>query len=185
MTNFIVHTKETAPQDSKPLLAGIEKAYGFIPNISSVTAESPVALEAYGAIAGIFEKSEFSATEKQIILMTNNRLNGCKYCMAAHSTISHMQGVPADAIETLRTGSKFSNPKLEALRVFAAEVNIQRGDVTPAQIKLFLSAGYTKAHILEVIVGTAMKVLTNYTNHVAETPVDGAFHANVWQAEAA
>lgn len=184
MTNFTIHTQETAPKNSKPVLKGVQEAYGFIPNLMAIFAESPPAVEAYATLSGIFEKSEFSPTEKQIILMTNNRLNGCEYCMAAHSTIAQMQGVPADVIEALRDGAQFADAKLEALRVFAAQVNQQRGVLTQANIDAFIGAGYTKAHILEIIVGTALKVFSNYTNHVAKTPVDEAFQANVWSKAA-
>ncbi|MEO9468762.1 carboxymuconolactone decarboxylase family protein [Parasphingorhabdus sp.] len=180
MTSFPVHTHETAPEGSKEILTNVEKSYGFLPNLMATFAESPAAIEAYAAISGIFEKSDFTATEKQIILMTNNRLNGCTYCMAAHTTISQMQGVPQDVIEALRDGSPVEDPKLEALLTFAAQVNEQRGVLDPADIDAFLAAGYTKANVLEVIVGTAMKVMSNYTNHVADTPVDGAFQANAW-----
>lgn len=182
MTNFTVHTEDTAPSDSKPVLAGVKEAYGFVPNLMAVFSESPAAVEAYAALSGIFDKSDFSATERQIVLMTNNRLNGCTYCMAAHSTISQMQGVSADVIDALRDGRSLIDPKLEALRVFAAKVNTNRGVLTQAELNAFLAAGYTKANILEVILGTGLKVLSNYTNHVAETPVDANFQANAWKA---
>lgn len=180
MTNFTIHTQETAPAASKPILEGAQKAYGFIPNLMATLAESPASVEAYATLSGIFGKSTFSPTEEQVVLMTNNRLNNCTYCMAAHSTISQMQGVPADVIEALRNGVELADAKLEALRVFAIKVNQQRGELSPTDIDTFLQAGYTKAHIFEVIVGTALKVISNYSNHVAETPVDDAFQANVW-----
>lgn len=180
MTNFNVHTIETAPANSKPILKDVNQAYGFIPNLMATIAESPAAVEAYATLAGVFDKSGFTPTEQQIILMTNNRLNGCTYCMAAHSTISKMQNVPADVIEALRNGDAISDPKLEALRVFAARTNQQRGVMDKSDLDAFFAAGYTKANVLEVIVGTALKVLSNYTNHVAKTPVDDAFQANVW-----
>lgn len=183
MTNFTVHTQETAPEGSKELLAGAQKTYGFVPNLMATLAEAPIAAEAYITLGGIFDKSDLTPTEQQVILMTNNRLNGCEYCMAAHTTISGMQGVSADVIEALREGTELADPKLEALRVFAAQVNTQRGYLEYAQIEAFLAAGYTKGNLLEVIVGTSLKVISNYTNHVAHTPVDAAFQANAWTAE--
>ncbi|MEO9467701.1 carboxymuconolactone decarboxylase family protein [Parasphingorhabdus sp.] len=183
MTNYTVHSQDTAPEGSKAILESVEKAYGFTPNLMAVMAESPAAVEAYATVAGIFEKSAFSPTEQQIILMTNNRLNGCTYCMAAHSTISGMQGIAANVIEALRDGTELADAKLEALRVFAVQVNTQRGVLENAQIEAFLAAGYTKASILDVIIGTSFKLMSNYTNHVAQTPLDDAFQANTWTAD--
>ncbi|MEM8958054.1 MAG: carboxymuconolactone decarboxylase family protein [Pseudomonadota bacterium] len=180
MTDFTTHTIDSAPDASKPLIQGALNANGFLPNLLGTMAEAPAMLEGYMTLAGIFAKTDLSETERQIILMTNNRLNGCTYCMAAHTTLSQMGGVPADVIEALRAGTPIANAKLEALRVFATVINESRGWPTEAQVEAFLAAGYTRQTVLEVILGTALKVMSNYTNHVAETEVDAAFAANAW-----
>ena len=182
MTHFTQHTLETAPKDSQPILEHVEKAYGFIPNLMATFAESPAAVEAYATLSGIFDKSDLTPTERQVVLMTNNRLNGCTYCMAAHTTISTMQGVPADVIETLRSGTSFTDAKLEALRSFTAKIVENRGNIDRSDSDAFIAAGYSQANILEVILGTSLKVLSNYTNHVAHTPLDDAFQPNAWSA---
>lgn len=183
MTNFTLHTEETAPAKSTAILKGAKKAYGFVPNLMAALAESPAALEAYVTLSGIFDKSDFTPAERQIVLMTNNRLNGCTYCMAAHSTISKMQKIPADVIETLRNGTSFTDSKLEALRVFSTQVNQNRGVLSDADIDAFIAAGYSQANVLEVILGTGLKVLSNYSNHVVNTPVDRVFQPNKWSAD--
>lgn len=183
MTDYTVYTKETAPEGSKAILQGVKRAYGMVPNLMAIMAESPVALEGYSTLMRLFDKSDFTPVERQIVLMTNIRLNNCTYCMAAHSTVSQMQGVPADVIETLRNGTSFADAKLEALRVFSAKVNKNRGVVSDADVDAFLAVGYTKANVLEVILGTGLKVLSNYTNHVTKTPIDKAFQANAWSVE--
>ncbi|HBE62967.1 MAG TPA: carboxymuconolactone decarboxylase [Rhodopirellula baltica] len=185
MTEFETHTIETAPEASKPQLKNSQKTYGFVPNLHAVMAESPALLEAYRTIAGIFDtKTNLNATERQIIAMTNNRLNGCEYCMAAHTSIMQSLKVPDDVIESLRSGTPIADPKLEALRVFAEKVNIQRGWMEDGDIEALLAVGYTNVTVLDVIVGTAYKVLSNYTNHIAETPLDDAFSKNTWHAVA-
>ena len=137
-------------------------------------AESPPLLEGYTTLAGIFNKTNFSETERQIILMTNNLLNGCTYCMSAHTALSKMGGVKEDVIESLRAGTPIADPKLEALRQFAIVINKTHGWPEQSDLEAFLNAGYTEQHILEVVLGTALKVLSNYTNHIAETDLDDA-----------
>ncbi len=183
MTTFTTYKIDTAPAASKPFLEGAKKAFGFEANLLGTMAESPALLEGYLTLSGILNKSDLSETERQIILMTNNRLNGCTYCMAAHTTISQMANVPADVIEALRSGTSIADPKLEALRVFAEVINEKRGWPEESDIEAFLAAGYTKQTVLEVILGTSLKVMSNYTNHIAKTTVDPAFQANVWSAE--
>ncbi len=180
MTDFTTHTIESAPDTSKPFLQGAKNAYSFVPNLLGTMAAAPALLEGYMTLAGIFDKTDLSETERQIILMTNNRLNGCTYCMAAHTTISQMAKVPADVIEALRNNTPIADPKLEALRTFAAIINETRGWPSDEQVEAFLAAGYTRQTVLEVILGTSLKVMSNYTNHIAETKVDDAFATNTW-----
>ena len=183
MTTFTTHTAQTAPATAQPLLQVAQKNYGFIPNLLGTMAEAPALLEGYMTLAGILAKTALSETERQIILMTNNRLNGCTYCMAAHTTISKGAGVPGDVIEALRNNTPIENAKLEALRQFSIVVNETRGWPSDADVAALIGAGYTKQTVLEVVLATAFKVMSNYTNHIATTPVDDAFAPNAWRAD--
>ena len=180
MSNFNLHTKETAQTKSAELLANAEKAYGFIPNLLGVFAESPTTLKAYLTIGQIFDESSFSPTERQVLTLAASRLNDCRYCVAAHSVIANLQKVPADAIEAIRNDQPIADSKLEALRTFTTVVIEKRGWVTEDDTAAFLAAGYSRAQILEVILGISFKTLSNYTNHIADTPLDDAFAAMAW-----
>ncbi|MEM9330937.1 MAG: carboxymuconolactone decarboxylase family protein, partial [Pseudomonadota bacterium] len=154
MVTFTKHTIDSAPEEAKENLAYAEKAYGFLPNLYRNMAEAPTLFEGYLKLSEVFGNTSFSETERQIILMTNNRLNGCKYCMAAHTTIAQSHSVPDDVIEALRNNTPISDEKLEHLRQFAAIINETRGNPTEAELKTFLDAGYTKQNVLEILVGT-------------------------------
>ena len=180
MSEYAIHTIESAPQASKPLLEGAKSAFQFVPNLLGTMAEAPALLEGYMSLAGILNKSDLSETERQIVLMTNNRLNGCTYCMAAHTTIAQGSGVSADVVQSLRENTPIADSKLEALRKFAEVINESRGYPSEQDVSAFFAAGYSQQHVLEVILGTALKVMSNYTNHVAQTPVDDAFSSNAW-----
>ena len=184
MTEFTTHTIASAPDSSKPLLQAAKDTYSFVPNLLGNMAGSPALLEGYMTLAGIFDKTALSETERQIILMTNNRLNGCTYCMAAHTTISQMAKVPSDVIGALRDNTPIADAKLEALRTFAAVVNEKRGWPEEEEIEAFLAAGYTRQAVLDVVLGTSLKVMSNYTNHIAKTRLDDAFLPNAWTAPA-
>ena len=41
-----------------------------------------------------------------------------------------------------------------------------------------------KTTILEVLVGVTMKTLSNYTNHIVDTPLDEQFAAFAWSGRA-
>ncbi len=181
MTTFTVHTAQSAPEASRPLLEQAEKSLGFVPNLYGIFAESPAMLEAYATLGGIFDRStSFTPTERQVVLLSAIFENECDYCMAAHSTIAGMQRVPEDVVQALRNGEPIPDARLEALSDFARKVVQERGWVADADVQTFLDAGFTRAQLLEVILGIGMKVLSNYANHIAGTPVDEAFQAHTW-----
>jgi len=83
---FPLHTKESAPEASKPLLEQVEKGFGFVPNIFGVMSESPAATEAYLTLNKMVqEKTSLSPVEQQVALLAISERNGCDYCVAAPS----------------------------------------------------------------------------------------------------
>lgn len=177
-----LHTLDTAPEASRSLLEGVQKGLGFIPNLLAGFAESPTALEGYLTISKIFGQSSLSPTEQQVVLLTASVENECDYCVAAHTTIGQGQQVDQAVLDALRDDEQLPDPKLEALRRFTKAVVRDRGWVSEAEQSAFLTAGYRKSQALEVVVGVAQKILSNYTNHLSETPLDEAFQSNRWSA---
>ncbi len=96
-----------------------------------------------------------------------------------------MAGVDEGVIEALRSGTPIADSKLEALRTFAVIMNESRGKPTEEQVEAFLAAGYTKQTILEVIVGTSLKVLSNYTTPTVQPPLDKTFAPMAWTKDMA
>jgi alkylhydroperoxidase family enzyme len=93
-------------------------------------------------------------------------------------------GVSDDISDALRNGTPLSNARLEALRTFTLSVVRKRGNVDDSAVQAFLDAGFTQRHILEVILGISQKVMSNYTNHLADTPVDAPFKKFEWKKAA-
>lgn len=181
MSDFRIHTPDTAPEGSKEILKGAEQQMGFIPNLFGIMAEAPAALKAYNIVSDNFDNSSFNTTEKQIVLLATSFVNECHYCMAVHSTVGQMQNIDNEIIEAMRTGSPLADSKLEALRKFTQIVVEKRGWISDEDVQEFFNAGYTKAQLLEVIVGVTQKTLSNYINHIVQTPLDSAFEPNKWE----
>jgi uncharacterized peroxidase-related enzyme len=179
---FKVHDTTTAPAASAELLNGVQKAWGFVPNLHRVLAESPAALEAYGALWGIAEKTSFTPAERNVAYLSIIYENECVYCMAGHTNLSRMAKVSDDAIAAVREGRPIADAKLEALRRFAALVTRNRGVLSQAEVDAFKAAGYSNQAILDVLVLAATKLISNYTNHLAQTPLDSFMKGAEWQA---
>lgn len=176
-TGFPIHTLETSPPYSQGLLRESETSLGFIPNLYGVMAESPPVLEAYQTLYGLFNHSSFSAEEKTVVWQTINRIHNCRYCQAAHGVIAEMTKVDTELNTQLVQGQTLDDARLECLRQTTEALVNQRGDLTPSQLDAFYRQGYERKHLLEIVLGISQKVMSNYTNHLAETPIDSAFQA--------
>lgn len=172
----------TAPAASADILNGVQKGWGFVPNLHRVLANSPAALEAYSTLWGIAEKTSFTPIERNIVYLAIIYENECTYCMAGHTNLSKMAHVEADHIAAVREGRIISDPKLETLRSFAAKITRNRGVVSEADVAAFKAAGYTNQSVLDILVLAATKLISNYTNHLAATPNDGFMKGAEWTA---
>jgi len=182
MTAFPIHSIETAPEASRALLEQSKAAFGRVPGLHGVMAEAPALLDGYKHLHRLFaEETSFDKDELTVVWQSINVEHECHYCVPAHTGIARMMKVD-DAISTaLRDETPLPTPRLEALRRFTLQVVRQRGALGEAQVQAFLDAGFTRQQILEVILGVAQKVMSNYTNHMAQTPVDAVMQPFAWR----
>lgn len=183
MVQFTVHDETTAPEEARPHLEGGKRRLGFVSTLNGVMAESPELLAGYNALAEQFGKSSLSGPSKHVVWITTSVVNGCEYCVAAHSTIALKSGVDEETVQALRAGKPVSDNALEAVRRFTERVVTDRGWVDDQEVEEFLAAGHTRRQVLDVILGVGMKTLSNYTNHIAHTPLDPAWQAQEWKRD--
>jgi uncharacterized peroxidase-related enzyme len=177
-TLFQPQTIASAPEASKPVLENIQKAFGFIPNLMATFATSPTVLQGYLAMDGVFEKGTFSPVERQLILLAASIENDCNYCAAAHSTIAkNFLHAPAETISAVRDGKKLADRKQNALVTLVREIVRERGKAKTASIDEFLAAGYSKPQVMELLLGVALKTVSNYLDKLSPATVDAAFAA--------
>lgn len=181
MTDFIKHTIETAPDAAKPHLETSLKNNGRIPGLHAVMADAPGLLAAYNFAHQQFMATSLTDEEKTVVWQTVNVEQNCHYCVPAHTGIARMMKVDDAITEALRNETPLPTAKLEALRDFTLLVIRNRGFVDAADTQAFLAAGFTSTNILEVILGAAQKLMSNYTNHFAQTPVDQVFEKFAWK----
>lgn len=184
MNEFPLHTLDSAPVASLPTLDAVRKKIGFVPNLYAHMASSPAALLAYKQLGAMLEQSALTPAEQQVVLLTASIENRCEYCVAAHSHIARNKiKVDDDILNALRYCNVLPDNKLNALSAFTRAVVRERGWVVGGQeLNDFFAAGYTGQHALDVILGVTMKTLSNYTNHLTDTPLDNAFADEAWLA---
>ena len=179
--NYEIYNETNAPEKSQPMLKAVKEKYSFVPNLMGVLAEAPHVLESYMQLGDQLSQSTFTAEEIQVLYLAVNYEHDCHYCMAAHSTVAMGMKMPAHILEALRTGKDLDSPKLNAVATIARKAVQTRGWLEEGDIQNFLAAGFTKANVLDVILGVAHKTVSNYVNHINVTPVDDAFKSQEWK----
>lgn len=173
---------DAAPR-AKAGLEGAQKQLGFIPNMYAYMANSPILLESYLHSYGLFrQESDFTPVEQEVVFLTISRENGCHYCVAAHSFVGDMMSkVPTEVTDAIRDGHVIPDPKLQALSDYTKVLLNTRGHPCQNSTTAFLAAGYNEVHILNIVQAISVKVLSNYANHLFDTPLDEVFKGRAWQ----
>lgn len=172
MASFPLHTITSAPGGAKPFLALAQRLFKRAPNLAATLAESPQAIEAYFALDGFFARSELSESERKVVLLAASIEQECHYCTAFHLAAARQAGLAEAAILALQEGTELEDARQEALRAFTIAIVRRRGVNCTAEADAVLRQGFSRAALLDVMLGVALEVFANYVNHIAETPVD-------------
>ncbi|MGF6722133.1 alkylhydroperoxidase family enzyme [Paraburkholderia sp. GAS41] len=184
MSTYPVHTIESAPAQSKPVLQQLQQAFGLIPNIAGAMAASPVLINGF---IGLFERVHASSlTEPQIqtLLLTNAVTNASEWAVAFHTALALQQGVhPAD-VDAMRHSGLPDDASLAALSMLARTLIEKRGRLAELDQRRFFEAGFSPEQLLEVIAVVAASTITNYTGSVTQPALETPFDEFAWQVPA-
>jgi uncharacterized peroxidase-related enzyme len=163
---------ETSPTASQPLLQAVKKQLGMVPNLFRLVGNSPAALEGYLGLNGALAKGTLEAPTRERIALAVAELNGCDYCLSAHSYIGKNLAKLSDVEIAANRNGHSAEAKADVAVGFAVKLVNARGHVSDADIKAVRDAGYDDAQVIEIVLHVALNTLTNYVNEVAKTAVD-------------
>lgn len=171
MSRMNVPTLDAVPEGSRGVLDAIGKTLGAVPNLFRLIAISPAALAGFAALNGALGKTLDTKTRERIALAVA-QVNGCDYCLSAHTYLGlNLAKLSAEEIELARKGAS-RDVKADVAVRFAARVAREHGHVSDADITAVRRAGFSEAHIVEIVALVAENTFTNYLNEVARTEID-------------
>lgn len=163
---------DAAPAASRPLLQAVNKQLGVVPNLFRLVANSPVALEGYLSLSGALGKGALSAATRERIALVVAEINGCGYCLSAHTYLGKNLAKLDDAEIAANRAGASNDSKADAAVRFAAKVVRERGHVSDEDLRAVKSAGYDEAQVIEIVLHVALNTWTNYINEVGKTDID-------------
>lgn len=165
-------TIEAAPPASQPLLQAVKKQLGVAPNLFRLVSNSPAALEGYLGLMGALNKGTLPAPTRERIALAVAEINGCSYCLSAHTYLGKTIAKLDDAEITANRDGASNDLKADAAVRFAAKVTRNRGHVSEDDLHAVKAAGYDDAQVIEIVLHVALNTWTNYINEVAKTDID-------------
>jgi alkylhydroperoxidase family enzyme len=181
MTDYPIHTIESAPGNSKPALEQLQKAFGVLPNLAAAIANSPKLIN---SLVGVFQQvhsSSLTEQEIQIVLLTDAVTNSSIYAVAFHTALALQQGVSSEETDAIRERRVPAYKRFAALHTLAKTLIEKRGHLSEQELDAFLAAGFTKEQVLEVVAIVAASTITNYAATIANPPLEVAFRQHAWQ----
>ena len=172
MSRIATPTVADTPAASQQLLEGVRKQLGVVPNLFRVIGNSPAALQGHLGLHGALSKGKLSAATRERIAIAVAELDGCDYCLSAHTYIGKNLLKLDDAELAANREGASNDPKADAAVRFATTVVRKRGRVSDDDIRAVKLAGYDDTAVVEIVQHVALNIWTNYLNEVAQTEVD-------------
>ena len=182
MSSFEVQTIDRAPQGSRAPLEKLQRAFGMVPNVAGILANSPVLANIFVPLFEGVHAGTFTETEIQTLLLTNAVTNSCAWAVAFHSYLALKAGLKPADVEAIRQRRTPREPRTAALSVYARSLIEKRGHVGDAAVEAFLAAGFKPDQALEVLAVSAASAITNYALNIAEPPLEPMFQQRAWRA---
>ena len=182
MSIFEVQTIDRAPAGSRAPLEKLQQAFGMVPNVAGIIANSPVLANIFVPLFEGVHAGTFTEAEIQTLLLTNAVTNSCAWAVAFHSYLALKAGLKPGDVEAIRARHAPSKPRYAALSAYARSLIEKRGHVGDGAVEAFLAASFKPEQALEVLAVSAASTITNYALNIAEPPLEPMFQENAWRA---
>ena len=162
---FPRHTIDTAPAESQPALAAIQRKFGAIPPAAAAQATSPRLLNGFLEANKSFEESSLPEVTREVVTLCVAARNGCDTCINIHSRALKRLG-HADLAGRILENSPLPDPHLESVRIFTSQLLDRAGAVTDEELRAFIDAGHTQEQALEVVFGIGVYTMSTFANRL-------------------
>src|SRR3984885_10490987 len=181
MSIFEIQTIERAPEGSRAPLEKLQQAFGMVPNVAGIVANSPVLARIFVPLFQGVHGGTFTEAEIQTLLLTNAVTNSCPWAVAFHSYLALKAGLDPADVDAIRDRRAPHEPRYAALSVYARSLIETRCHVGDEAVAAFLSVGFKAEQALEVLAVSAASTITNYPLNIAEPPLEPMFQAHAWR----
>jgi len=181
--HLTIHTSDSAPAGSRPILDGIAADLGFVPHMAAAVAESPALLAGFDGLRRAVGSGDLDPVHREVAGLAVGVAVDNAYGVAFHSTVLGGLGVAEADIEAMRAGTPPRDPGAAAVYELAREIVVTRGRVDDATVRRSLDAGLTPAQVLEVVAECAFAGLVGTVDNLAgRVELDDVLAPRAWKS---
>ena len=173
MSRFHIHDDLTAPEDSLPILKGLQSSAGQLPNFLGVLAGSAAALRAYVRFRSELRRGTLPAATRERIGLAVAASQRSAPGTAQHERTARAAGLGLDEITAARSWTSSDEREAAMLR-YLRPLAEQHGSHPVHLHEEAREAGWSDAQLLEAIAYASLESFTAMVNVAGDVPVDGS-----------
>ena len=172
MSNLIqVPTRDQVDAKAQGIFDNLKKQLGTVPNLYAAIGYSGDALANFLTFSSTAGGNSFTQKEKEAIDLAVSEVNGCTYCLAAHTALGKMAGFTEDETIALRAGT-IGDARLKAITALAAGIAKNRGKVKDELVQAFFAEGFDEKALIDLLAAVTAITFTNFAHGLTKVPVD-------------
>jgi uncharacterized peroxidase-related enzyme len=173
MSRISTPALDSATGETAEVYAQIRKAVGSVPNtFAAIGAHAPAALKSILAADGVLAAGTLDKKDLETVKLLLSSVVGCDYCVAAHSMLGKMAGLPQDVLRQIREGAPTGDARRDALIRFVKLLTETSGTIAEDEVAAIKAAGFTDRQLVEIGLAIAVTTFTNVFNRINDTAVD-------------
>lgn len=153
-------TPTQANESSQAIFNAVKSKIGMLPNLYATMGVSDKLLGGFIGFTETLKSGDLTAKEYETVALATSQVNGCAYCISAHTAIGKMNGFTEEETLAIRNNT-ITDSKLNALAILATELANNKGKATDEAITNFFESGYSKAAFVEVLGIVSLTIITN------------------------
>lgn len=151
----------------------IRKTAGSVPNLyAAIGALQPAVLHAVLDAEAVLASGSLTRPDIETVKLAVSDAAGCDYCVAAHSLLGKLAGLPPDVVRKIREGLPTADARRDALASFVRTLVRTTGTISNEAFAAIKSAGYSDQQLVEISLAVALITFTNNFNRINDTDID-------------
>ena len=171
MKTITIPAREEVSAESQGIFDQLQKRLGKVPNLYATMGYSANALKGFIDFETVLNRGAFDVKQRQAIALVVSEVNGCAYCLAAHTLTAIKNGFTKENTLAIRKG-EIGDTKLDAVIGLAKSITVNKGHADKQALDSFFEVGFDEAAVMELIGLIAVRAFTNYVYALTEIPVD-------------